>query len=193
MIRSRSKSFSLFFILVLTPIFFQFVSNLGYGKVVDWTRDRIIFRIFVSYEWHFPINVSRRIKKIHHSKTNKWDATVDALQVRKRIEHLTSENCERDKRNYTKSTNEYWSDIIFQQRAAKKAKISVEMSLIADKYIFRIFISYEWHFNRNFSLFCGSLLKNYITPILVRTFGVVSLKYTSSLTLKIFLKNVKDG
>jgi hypothetical protein len=47
---------------------------------------------------------------------------------------LTSENCERDKRNYTKSTNEYWSDIIFKQRAAKKAKISEEMSLVADKY-----------------------------------------------------------
>jgi hypothetical protein len=28
------------------------------------------------------------IQKIHHSKTNKWDATVDALQVRKRIERL---------------------------------------------------------------------------------------------------------
>jgi conjugal transfer/entry exclusion protein len=46
---------------------------------------------------------------IDHSKTNKWDATVDTLQVRKRIAHLTSENCERNKRNYTKSTNEYWS------------------------------------------------------------------------------------
>jgi hypothetical protein len=43
---------------------------------------------------------------------------------------LTSENYERDKRNYTKSTNEYWSDIIFKQGAAKKAKIS----LVADKY-----------------------------------------------------------
>jgi hypothetical protein len=30
------------------------------------------------------------IQKIHHSKTNKWDATVDALQVRKRIEHFGS-------------------------------------------------------------------------------------------------------
>jgi hypothetical protein len=43
---------------------------------------------------------------------------------------LTSENCERDKRNYTKSTNEYWSDIIFKKGAAKKAK----MSLVANKY-----------------------------------------------------------
>jgi hypothetical protein len=73
-------------------------------------------------------------KKNHHSKTNKWDATVDALPVRKRIEHLTSENCECDKRNYTKSTKEYWSDIFFKQRAAKKAKVSEEMSLVSDKY-----------------------------------------------------------
>jgi hypothetical protein len=72
------------------------------------------------------------IKKIHHSKTSKRDAT--ALQIRKRIEQLTSENCERDKRNYTKSTNDYWSDTIFKQRAAKEAKISEEMSLVADKY-----------------------------------------------------------
>jgi hypothetical protein len=50
------------------------------------------------------------------------------------MEHLTSENCKRDKRNYTKSTNEYWSDIIFKQRAADKAKIFEEMSLVADKY-----------------------------------------------------------
>ena len=28
------------------------------------------------------------IEKNHHSKTNKWDATVDVLQVRKIIEHL---------------------------------------------------------------------------------------------------------
>ena len=47
---------------------------------------------------------------------------------------MTSENCDYDKRNYTKSTNEYWSYIIFKQRAAKKAKISEEMSLVADKY-----------------------------------------------------------
>jgi hypothetical protein len=39
--------------------------------------------------------------------------------------------CERDKRNYTKGTNEYWSDLIFKQRAAK---IYEEMSLLADKY-----------------------------------------------------------
>ena len=50
------------------------------------------------------------------------------------IMHLTSENCERDKRNYTKSTNEYWSDTIFKHRAAKKTKISEEMSLVAEKY-----------------------------------------------------------
>jgi hypothetical protein len=35
------------------------------------------------------------------------------------------------KRNYTKGTNEYWSGIIFKQRAAN---IYEEMSLVADKY-----------------------------------------------------------
>ena len=45
-----------------------------------------------------------------------------------------TENCERYKRNYIKGTNEYWSDIIFKQRAAKKAKISEDMSLVSDKY-----------------------------------------------------------
>jgi hypothetical protein len=73
------------------------------------------------------------IKKIHHSKTYKWDATIDTLQVRKMIEHLTSENCERDKRNYTKSTNEYWSDIVLKQRATKKTNISEEKSFVGDK------------------------------------------------------------
>ena len=47
---------------------------------------------------------------------------------------MTSENCERDQRKYTKSTNDYWSDIIFKQRAAKQANISEKMSLAADKY-----------------------------------------------------------
>ena len=47
---------------------------------------------------------------------------------------MISENCERDQRKYTKSTNDYWSDIIFKQRAAKQANISEKMSLAADKY-----------------------------------------------------------
>ena len=54
--------------------------------------------------------------------SSKMDKTID------------TENCERDKRNYTKCTNGYWSDIIFKQRAAKKAKIPEEMSLVSDKY-----------------------------------------------------------
>jgi hypothetical protein len=36
--------------LQVRPIFLQFLSNLGYGKVVDITRHRVILRIFVSYE-----------------------------------------------------------------------------------------------------------------------------------------------
>jgi hypothetical protein len=53
-----------------------------------------------------------------------------------------TENCERYKRNYTKSTNEYWSDIIFKQRAVKKAKISEDMSLVMRYYIYRTIHKY---------------------------------------------------
>jgi hypothetical protein len=35
---------------------------------------------------------------------------------------------------HTAGSIENWSDIIFKQRAAKKAKISEAMSLVADKY-----------------------------------------------------------
>ncbi|CAC5386757.1 unnamed protein product [Mytilus coruscus] len=75
------------------------------------------------------------IKTIHHSKTNKWDATLDVLQVRKRIKYLTSENCEREKRNYNKTSDSYWDDDIFQQRSAKKKKIVEEMAIVAKKYV----------------------------------------------------------
>jgi hypothetical protein len=74
------------------------------------------------------------IKKIVIQKQTNGTQWSMPCKFEKRIEHLTSENCERDKRNYTKSTNGYWSDMIFKQRAAKKANISEEMSLVADKY-----------------------------------------------------------
>ena len=92
-----------------------------YGKLVNFSGQGVE-------------KINDDIKKIHHSKTNKWDATLDALQVRKRIEHLASENCERVKRNYTKREELYWSDDIFRQRCAKRAKIVEEMSREANKF-----------------------------------------------------------
>jgi hypothetical protein len=42
------------------------------------------------------------IKKIHQSETNNYDATIDALKVRKRIEYFKTDGCERIKRDYNK-------------------------------------------------------------------------------------------
>jgi hypothetical protein len=42
------------------------------------------------------------LKKNHQSKTNKYDATIDALKVRKRIEYLKTDGCERIKCDYNK-------------------------------------------------------------------------------------------
>ena len=72
------------------------------------------------------------IKKIHQSKTNKYDATIDALKVRKRIEYLKTDGCERIKRDYNKKSERYWDDEIYHQRSAKKNRIMEEMKNVAE-------------------------------------------------------------
>jgi hypothetical protein len=102
------KGFDIALLLICIVLYTMFRFSLKkYGKLLRFSGQGVE-------------KINDDIQKIHHSKTNKWDATVDALQVRKRIEHLTSENCERDKRNYTKCTNEYWSDIILSIEPLKR-------------------------------------------------------------------------
>ena len=43
----------------------------------------------VNYSGQGVEKINDDIKKIHQSKTNKYDATIDALKVRKRIEYLS--------------------------------------------------------------------------------------------------------
>ena len=71
----------------MTFLFFASLERKGFDSVTPYMHCLL---------YHVPFFTKKYGKKIHHSKTNKWDATVDALQVRKRIEHLTSENCKRD-------------------------------------------------------------------------------------------------
>ncbi|XP_071106486.1 uncharacterized protein [Haliotis cracherodii] len=61
------------------------------------------------------------IKKIHQRKSNKWDPTVEALQICKRMEE--SSKSKRDKRQYTKRKPEYWNEEIRLNRQAKRAKL----------------------------------------------------------------------
>ncbi|XP_046557388.1 uncharacterized protein LOC124266631 [Haliotis rubra] len=63
------------------------------------------------------------IKKIHQRKSNKWDPTVEALQICKRMEE--SSKSTRDKRQYIKRKPEYWNEEIQQNRRAKRAKLDL--------------------------------------------------------------------
>ncbi|XP_067672134.1 uncharacterized protein [Haliotis asinina] len=63
------------------------------------------------------------IKKIHQRKSNKWDPTVEALQICKRMEE--SSKSTRDKRQYIKRKPEYWNEKIQQTRRAKRAKLNL--------------------------------------------------------------------
>lgn len=71
--------------------------------------------------------VNDKIKSIHQKKTNKIDAAVDALKVRKRIETLQDENCDREKRAYEKRNQIYWEDEIFRNRSDKRSNILKEI------------------------------------------------------------------
>jgi len=78
------------------------------------------FGKLVNYSGQGVEKINDDIKKIHQSKTNKYDATVDDLKVRKRIEYLKLDGCERTKRDYTKSDERYWDEEIYSQSNAKK-------------------------------------------------------------------------
>lgn len=72
--------------------------------------------------------INDALKQIHQKRTNKQDATVDALKARKRIEYLHVENCKREKRKYHKHEDLYWESIIKIQRSSKKSRIVQEIA-----------------------------------------------------------------
>lgn len=62
------------------------------------------------------------LKKLHHTKTNKWDAAWDVLKIVKRGELQTQRP---PVRNYTKRSREYWSLGGIQESRKKRPRRSV--------------------------------------------------------------------
>lgn len=58
------------------------------------------------------------LKHIHHSKTNKWNSTADALIIAKRLE--TPEHV-REARLYRKLDTEYWAEGLIEESRAKRS------------------------------------------------------------------------
>ena len=54
--------------------------------------------------------------------------------MRKRIEYLKTDGCERIKRDYNKKSKRYWVDEIYHQKSAKKSRIIEEMKNVAETY-----------------------------------------------------------
>ena len=66
------------------------------------------------------------VKKIHQTKSNKQDPTVDTLLIRKRIEIGISNDVTRKKRAYTKHNEHYCSSEISHKREMKRQQIERE-------------------------------------------------------------------
>ena len=67
------------------------------------------------------------IKQIHQSKSNKLDATADALLTRKRLELGHQTKISREKRKYTKRDDHFWAVRKSKLTANKKARIEEEI------------------------------------------------------------------
>ena len=67
------------------------------------------------------------IKQIHQTKTNKHDATKDALLVRKRMEIGHLSKISRNKRRYNKRDSNYWTVQTAEMNKNKKRKIQDEL------------------------------------------------------------------
>ena len=74
------------------------------------------------------------VKQIHQSKSNKLDATSDALLTRKRLELGYLSQLSRQKRKYVKNDNDFWAVRKSCQAAAKKARIQEEMKQADELY-----------------------------------------------------------
>jgi hypothetical protein len=76
--RFRTFTYFICFRLQLDPN-----TLIQYGKLVNNSGQRVE-------------KINDDIKKIHQSKTNNYDATIDAVKVIKRIEYLKTDGCERN-------------------------------------------------------------------------------------------------
>ena len=70
----------------------------------------------------------------HQKRKTKHDQTVDELYTTKRMETLTEDNCERQKRSYSKSNESYWNQSICDIRQSKKRRIDFEIECANEKY-----------------------------------------------------------
>ena len=75
------------------------------------------------------------IKFIHQKKSGKQNQAFDELVVRKRMEFLTEQDCERKKNAYTKRNLDYWEVGKKELANAKKRKIESEIVAEHEKYL----------------------------------------------------------
>jgi hypothetical protein len=88
--------------------------------------------------------------------------------LRKRIEYLKTDGCERIKRDIIKKKSErYWDDEIYHQRSAKKNRIMEEMKNVAETY--KICESSETHTSQNISCMSVAEIKLKSANLSVKT------------------------
>lgn len=79
--------------------------------------------------------LNENIKFIHQKRSGKQNQAFDELVVRKRIEFLTEQDCERKKNVYTKRNSDFWAVGKKEQANIKKRKIQNDIVSEHEKYL----------------------------------------------------------
>ena len=71
------------------------------------------------------------MRRFHLTKSNKWDAPKDILLVSKRQQVTASQ--ERKHREYNKTNEEYWSNVIHETRSKRRKLLASQNNSNEDK------------------------------------------------------------
>jgi hypothetical protein len=102
--------------------------------------------------------------------------------LRKRIEYLKTDGCERIKRDYNKKSERYWDDEIYHQRSAKKNRIMEEMKNVAETY--KICESSETYTSQNISCMSVAEIRSVETKQEIKTnWSIYYQEHSSNITI----------
>ncbi len=110
--------------------------RLGYDRCTWYMHDIVwhvpgMLKRLRNLEWFSGQTLEKNndaMKIIHQRKTRKWDPTVEALTVKKRLERGDEMELAREKHAYNKSNKDWWEHGIFLAKKRQRSQIDDEIA-----------------------------------------------------------------
>ncbi len=110
--------------------------RLGYDRCTWYMHDIVwhvpgMLKRLENLEWYSGQTLEKNndaMKIIHQRKTRKWDPTVEALTVKKRLERGDEMELAREKHPYNKTNKEWWEHGIYLAKKQQRSQIDHEIA-----------------------------------------------------------------